>query len=69
MRKPDSERIYVARRAAILSRLTGGGVGPARAEALVAEWEADSAARGVVRHTAAFWDEAWLWITVRRARR
>ena len=69
MRKPDPERIYLARRAATLSRLTGAGVPPERAEALVSEWEADAAVRGLERHTGAFWDEGWLWISVRRSRR
>ena len=68
MRKPDPERIYLARRAAILSRLTGAGVGPGQAEALVAAWEVHAVTLSVERQTVAFWDEAWLRITEQRAR-
>jgi hypothetical protein len=44
MRKPNPENIYLARRAAALSRLTRPGMPPERAEAVVAAWEAEARA-------------------------
>ena len=68
MRKSDPERIYIARRAAILSRLAGAGVSPERAEARVVAWEAHASARGLDRLAAAFWDGALEWMAQRRYR-
>lgn len=65
MRKPDPERIYVARRDAVLSILTGAGTSEERAEALVTAWEAEATARGLPRHDARFWDGAAEWIAGR----
>lgn len=66
MRKSDPERIYLARRAAILSRLTGAGVSPEGAEARVVAWEAEASARGLDRLSATFWDGAPEWTAQRR---
>jgi hypothetical protein len=66
MRKPDPERIYLARRAAILSILTGSGASGERAETLVTAWEAEATARGLPRDSASFWSGAVDWIADRR---
>jgi hypothetical protein len=66
MRKPNPKNIYLARRAATLSRLTGPGMPPERAEALVAAWEAEAGARGLIRDSAAFWEGSGEWIEKRR---
>jgi hypothetical protein len=42
---------------------------PERAEALVAAWEAEAAARGLIRHSAAFWEASDEWIEERRRRK
>ena len=53
-----SHRIYAARRAAVLSRLTQERrLSAERAEALVVAWEAEGDARGLDRMTAGFWDD------------
>ncbi len=61
VRRADPENIYLARRAAVLSILTGSGVAAGRAEELVASWEADAAARGIPRLEATFWEGAAEW--------
>jgi hypothetical protein len=66
MRKPDPERIYLARRAAILSILTGSSTPAQRAEALVTAWEAEATARGLPQDAASFWSGAVDWIADRR---
>lgn len=68
MRKPDPERIYLARRAAILSILTGSGKSTERAETLVTAWEAETTARGLPRYESSFWDGAVEWIAERSNR-
>ena len=60
-RKPDPENVYLARRAAVLSILTGSGMPADMAEARVAAWEADATARGSPRHEATFWEGAAEW--------
>ena len=57
-RRADPERIYLARRAAHLTILTGSGVSPDRAEQLVREWEANAEAAGIPRLEATFWEGA-----------
>jgi len=69
MRKPNPENIYLARRAATFSRLTRPGMPQERAEALVAAWEAEAATRGLVRHSAAFWEASDEWIEERHRRK
>lgn len=66
MRKPDPERIYLARRAAILSILTGCGASVECAEAQVVAWEAEVVARGLPRHESSWWDDAVERIAERR---
>lgn len=69
-RKPDPERIYQARRAANVNRLTGDErMRPDHAEALVAAWETEAARRGVQRGGATFWTEGEAWIVEQRQRR
>jgi hypothetical protein len=68
-RRSPAENIYQARRAAQLSRLTNPGMPDSDAEALVAAWEAEAAARGRDRLGAGFWAGASEWIDARRGRR
>ena len=65
-RRRDRERIYQARRAGLVARLTSSGVAPDRAEGLMAAWEAHATASGLVRDGEAYWDEAWPWLEPRR---
>jgi hypothetical protein len=67
-RKPDPERIYLARRAAILSILTGSSTPAERAETLVTAWEAEATARGLPRDAASFWSGAVDWVGERSNR-
>jgi len=60
-------RIYEARRAGLVNRLRGEGVGDEAAERWVRAWE--SAAGELDPHTTAFWEEASRWIAVRQAAR
>ena len=56
-RRSSPERIYAARRAAVLSRLTQERrLSEQRAEALVAAWEVEGDSRGLERMSAAFWE-------------
>ena len=62
-RRSSPDRIYAARRAAILSRLTQERrLSGDRAEALVVAWETEGDARGLDRMTAGFWDDGTVWI-------
>jgi hypothetical protein len=65
MRRADPANIYQARRAAILSILTGSGVPPGRAEELVTAWEADATARGIPPLERTFWEGAADWTSAR----
>jgi hypothetical protein len=42
------------------------GVDRDRADALMAAWEVEAAADGLVRHGEAYWDEASPWLVPRR---
>ena len=64
MREPDRERIYEARRAAILPRPSDTGLSAAQADVLVREWEAQAATRSVDRHSSAYWEEGIAWVGV-----
>lgn len=66
-RRADPERIYAAQRAGTVARLTDR-LGPTRAEALVARWEAEAEIRGVGRDTRAYWSEAERWFAEQAAR-
>jgi len=66
MRRRDRERIYQARRAGLLGRLMSSGITPDRADGLVAAWEVEATANGLVRDGEAYWDEAWPWLESRR---
>lgn len=46
MRRSNPESVDLARRAAILSILTGSGTSPELAEVLLRQWEADASAWG-----------------------
>jgi hypothetical protein len=61
------ERIYEARRAALLNRLRSDGLSDSAAEEWVGAWE--TAASSTERDRPAFWIEAERWIVERRARR
>jgi len=62
-RRSTPERIYQARRAAMVARLTQvAQKSPARAEAIVAAWEADAARRGLDRFSDAFRYESEAWL-------
>ena len=62
-RRSSPDRIYAARRAAVLSRLTQERrLSEERAEALVAAWEVEGDSRGFDRMTAAFWDDGTAWM-------
>ena len=62
-RRSTPDRIYNARRAAVLSRLTQARrLSEQRAEALVAAWEPEGDSRGLERMTAGFWDAGTAWI-------
>ena len=68
-RRADPERIFLARRAGIKSRLEQQGrLSPETAERWLAAWEAEAPLRGSTRRTAASWDGAWEWIAERRRR-
>jgi hypothetical protein len=62
-RRSSPERIYQARRAAVLSRLVQERrLSEQRAEALVAAWEIEGASRGLERMTASFWNAGTTWM-------
>ena len=62
-RRSTPERIYQARRAAMVARLTQvGRKSPETAEAVVTDWEADAKRRGLDRFSDAFRDESKAWL-------
>jgi hypothetical protein len=65
-RKPDPERIYLARRAAVASRLRGSGMPEDDAERLLAAWETEAGELGLDRLTADYWQRGSDWIDGRR---
>jgi len=66
-RRPDPERLYLAHRAGIASRLVSQArLSPAAAERWITAWEAEAAQRGLARHSDVYWRPAWDWITDRR---
>ena len=74
MRKPDPERIYLARRAAHFRRLVDEQrIDELGAEQWIAAWEREAASRALDRHVSAFWDEGagWMagWIAEQRRKR
>ena len=63
VRQSSPDRIYAARRAAVLGRLTQERrLSEQRAEALVSAWEIEGDSRGLERMTAAFWHDGTAWI-------
>ena len=63
-RRSTPERIYQARRAAMVARLIQvGRKSPETAEALVAAWERGAASRGLDRFSDAFRDESEAWLS------
>jgi hypothetical protein len=60
------ERIYEARRAAHVSRLSSTGMTPERAVAWCLAWEAEGARRGLDRHGDTFWCNGGRWIDEQR---
>ena len=67
-RRPDPERIHVARRAAIREILISGGKDPDVAERWCDAWEAEAALQGLDRG-AAYWDAGKQWIDTQCAAR
>ena len=62
-RHSTPERIYQARRAAVISRLVQDRrLSEQRAEALVAGWEAEAEHRAAERYPPGFWSDAHVWI-------
>jgi hypothetical protein len=58
-RRSTPERIYQARRAAVLSMLVQADrIAEDRAERLVTAWESEAVHRGLDRESSAFWDGA-----------
>jgi hypothetical protein len=58
MRKPDPERIYLARRAAHVRQLVDEPrLDELDAEHLIAAWEREAALRGLDRNSAGFWQD------------
>jgi hypothetical protein len=62
----DEGRIYLARRAAHVTRLTGAGMPREDAEAWCDAWEARAAAKGRERHDRTFWRDGGAWIETHR---
>jgi hypothetical protein len=69
-RRSTPDRIYDARRAAVISRLVQADRVPAdRAARLVAAWETEATQRWLDRGSAVFWEGAEQWILqLRRTR-
>jgi hypothetical protein len=68
-RRADPERIYIARRDALLHRLIDQDRIPRElAEQWLRAWELEAVDRGLERLTAAFWDRAGEWVLERRRR-
>jgi hypothetical protein len=62
-RRSTPERIYQARRAAMVARLIQvGRKSPEAAESLVTAWEAEAASRRLDRFSDAFRDESEAWL-------
>jgi hypothetical protein len=69
-RRSTPDRVYQARRAALLSRLVQADhLSEQLAERLVAAWEADALRRGLEPESSAFWDGAEQWILQQRRTR
>ena len=67
-RRPDPERIYLAKRAGHLSRLEAQAhLSPEKAEEWVCRWEAE-AARGLDLRSGEFWWPAWERIAEQRGK-
>jgi hypothetical protein len=66
-RRPDPERIDLARRLAARGRLTGEGMSEDRAEAWLSAWEAFAEADGQERLSSSFWERGIAWIAGERA--
>lgn len=64
-RRSTPEWIYEAHRAGTIQRLIGEGELPERAEALVTEWEFESAEDGRERD-GRWWQDGWRWMAARR---
>ena len=70
MRKPDPERIYLARRAAVFHRLVDKQrLYELDAEHWIATLGAGGNVAGLERHSGAFWEEGQVWIGDGRRRR
>jgi hypothetical protein len=68
-RRADPERIDLARRFAVRSRLTGEGLSEERAETWLSAWEDSAEAATVERRTSSYWELGTAWIARERARK
>ncbi|HEY3193629.1 MAG TPA: hypothetical protein VGK42_00140 [Candidatus Dormibacteraeota bacterium] len=67
MRKPDPQRIYLARRSATFrGTVDEHHLDELRAEHWIAAWEREAETRGIDRRTDAFWHAASAWIAEQR---
>ena len=62
----DPERVFIARRIALLDRLVGEGALAESAERWLTYWETEAGSRRLDARELSFWDEAYGWITAGR---
>jgi hypothetical protein len=63
-RRPDPDRIAVARQEAVRARLRSGGFQPAHIDRLLADWATLNSERAVDRLSRRYWDELDAWVKV-----
>ena len=64
----DPDRVYFARRTGLMVRLIRvAKLKEQIAQRWAAQWETEAARRGLTRDSAAYWEPAWDWITLRQA--
>ena len=64
----DPDRVHFARRTGLMVRLIRvAKLKEQMAERWAAQWVTEAARRGLTRHSAAYWEPAWDWITLRQA--
>ena len=66
-RRPDPERIHIARRMAVRSRLAGEGIALELAERWCDAWEAER--QGLERGSPDFWRHGTKWVASERSAR
>lgn len=68
-RRPDPERIPIARRMAVRNRLTGEGMSLELAERWCDAWEAEGGRQGLERQSPDYWHHGTKWIYEQRSAR